>query len=94
MIPLVLNQAVVKESDIYSRLLRRIIFLGEQVTSETANESSQLFLKQKTWKIFIVHKFLIGLRGLGIFDTMQHVNIHTVCVGLAASMGVFYWRQN
>ena len=29
--------------------------------------------------------------GLGIFDTMQHVNpdIHTVCVGLAASMGAF-----
>ena len=29
--------------------------------------------------------------GLGIFDTMQHVkpDIHTVCVGLAASMGAF-----
>ena len=29
--------------------------------------------------------------GLGIFDTMQHVkpDVHTVCVGLAASMGAF-----
>ena len=29
--------------------------------------------------------------GLGIFDTMQHVkpDIHTVCVGLVASMGAF-----
>ena len=33
--------------------------------------------------------------GLGIFDTMQHVkpDIHTVCVGLAASMGAFCLRQ-
>ena len=29
--------------------------------------------------------------GLGIFDTMQHIkpDVHTVCVGLAASMGAF-----
>ena len=29
--------------------------------------------------------------GFGIFDTMQHVkpDVHTVCVGLAASMGAF-----
>ena len=29
--------------------------------------------------------------GLGIFDTIQHIkpDVHTVCVGLAASMGAF-----
>ena len=50
MIPLVLEESGGSERvfDIYSRLLReRIIFLGEQVTSETANRivAQLLFLE-------------------------------------------------
>ena len=52
-------------------------------------------LKQNIEKDIYVYKFSGGSvhDGLGIFDTMQHVkpDIHTVCVGLAASMGAFYW---
>ena len=84
--------------DIYSRLLReRIIFLGEQVTSETANRivAQLLFLEaedpEKDIYMYINSPGGSVYDGLGIFDTMQHVkpDIHTVCVGLAASMGAF-----
>jgi len=84
--------------DIYSRLLReRIIFLGEQVTSETANRivAQLLFLEtedpDKDIYMYINSPGGSVYDGLGIFDTMQHVkpDIHTVCVGLAASMGAF-----
>ena len=59
MIPLVLEESGGSERvfDIYSRLLReRIIFLGEQVTSETANRivAQLLFLEAEDQiKIFI-----------------------------------------
>jgi len=100
MIPLVLEESVVSERvfDIYSRLLReRIIFLGEQVTSETANRivAQLLFLEaedpDKDIYMYINSPGGSVYDGLGIFDTMQHVkpDIHTVCVGLAASMGAF-----
>ena len=84
--------------DIYSRLLReRIIFLGEQVTSDTANRivAQLLFLEaedpEKDIYMYINSPGGSVYDGLGIFDTMQHVkpDIHTVCVGLAASMGAF-----
>ena len=100
MIPLVLEESGVSERvfDIYSRLLReRIIFLGEQVTSETANRivAQLLFLEaedpEKDIYMYINSPGGSVYDGLGIFDTMQHVkpDIHTVCVGLAASMGAF-----
>ena len=76
---------------------RRIIFLGEQVTSETANRivAQLLFLEaedpDKDIYMYINSPGGSVYDGLGIFDTMQHVkpDIHTVCVGLAASMGAF-----
>ena len=80
------------------QLLReRIIFLGEQVTSETANRivAQLLFLEaedpDKDIYMYINSPGGSVYDGLGIFDTMQHVkpDIHTVCVGLAASMGAF-----
>ena len=100
MIPLVLEESCGSERvfEIYSRLLReRIIFLGEQVTSETANRivAQLLFLEaedpDKDIYMYINSPGGSVYDGLGIFDTMQHVkpDIHTVCVGLAASMGAF-----
>jgi len=71
--------------------------LGEQVTSDTANRivAQLLFLEaedpEKDIYMYINSPGGSVYDGLGIFDTMQHVkpDIHTVCVGLAASMGAF-----
>ena len=100
MIPIVIEESGRGERafDIYSRLLReRIVFLGEQVTSESANRivAQLLFLEaddpDKDIFLYINSPGGSVYDGLGIFDTMQHVkpDIHTVCVGLAASMGAF-----
>ena len=100
MIPIVIEESGRGERafDIYSRLLReRIVFLGEPVTSDSANRivAQLLFLEaaDPDKDIFLYIKSPGGsvYDGLGIFDTMQHVkpDIHTVCVGLAASMGAF-----
>ena len=71
--------------------------MGEQVTSDTANRivAQLLFLEaedpEKDIYMYINSPGGSVYDGLGIFDTMQHVkpDIHTVCVGLAASMGAF-----
>ena len=100
MIPIVIEESGRGEKafDIYSRLLReRIIFLGEPVTSDSANRivAQLLFLEaeepDKDIYLYINSPGGSVYDGLGIFDTMQHVkpDIHTVCVGLAASMGAF-----
>jgi len=100
MIPIVIEESGRGERafDIYSRLLReRIIFLGEQVTAESANRvvAQLLFLEAEDPEadIFLYINSPGGsvYDGLGIFDTMQHIkpDVQTVCVGLAASMGAF-----
>ena len=100
MIPIVIEESGRGERafDIYSRLLReRIIFLGETVTSDSANRivAQLLFLEaddpDKDIFLYINSPGGSVYDGLGIFDTMQHVkpDVHTVCVGLAASMGAF-----
>ncbi len=100
MIPIVIEESGRGERafDIYSRLLReRIVFLGEPVTNESANRivAQLLFLEaedpDKDIYLYINSPGGSVYDGLGIFDTMQHVkpDIHTVCVGLAASMGAF-----
>ncbi len=100
MIPIVIEESGRGERafDIYSRLLReRIVFLGETVTSDTANRvvAQLLFLEaedpEKDIYLYINSPGGSVYDGLGIFDTMQHVkpDVHTVCVGLAASMGAF-----
>ncbi len=100
MIPIVIEESGRGERafDIYSRLLReRIIFLGEPVTSESANRvvAQLLFLEaedpDKDIFLYINSPGGSVYDGLGIFDTMQHVkpDVQTVCVGLAASMGAF-----
>jgi len=84
--------------DIYSRLLReRIIFLGTGINDQVSDSlvAQLLFLEaedpEKDIYMYINSPGGSVYDGLGIFDTMQHVkpDIHTVCVGLAASMGAF-----
>lgn len=99
-IPIVIEESGRGERafDIYSRLLReRIIFLGEPVTSESANRvvAQLLFLEaedpEKDIFLYINSPGGSVYDGLGIFDTMQHIkpDVQTVCLGLAASMGAF-----
>ena len=99
-IPIVIEESGRGERafDIYSRLLReRIVFLGEQVTAESANRivAQLLFLEaedpDKDIYLYVNSPGGSVYDGLGIFDTMEHIkpDVHTVCVGLAASMGAF-----
>ncbi|AAP99964.1 MULTISPECIES: ATP-dependent Clp endopeptidase proteolytic subunit ClpP [Prochlorococcus] len=100
MIPIVVEETGRGERafDIYSRLLReRIVFLGEQVTNDSANRivAQLLFLEaedpEKDIFLYINSPGGSVYDGFGIFDTIQHIkpDVHTVCVGLAASMGAF-----
>ncbi|MDJ0703756.1 MAG: ATP-dependent Clp endopeptidase proteolytic subunit ClpP [Leptolyngbyaceae cyanobacterium MO_188.B28] len=100
MIPTVIEQSGRGERafDIYSRLLReRIVFLGQEVTSESANliVAQMLFLEaedpDKDIYLYINSPGGSVSAGLGIYDTMNHIrpDVCTICVGLAASMGAF-----
>ena len=84
--------------DIYSRLLKeRIIFLGDEVTDQTASlvVAQMLFLESEDPKKDI--QFYINspggsvTAGMTIYDTMNYVkcDVSTICIGLAASMGAF-----
>jgi ATP-dependent Clp protease, protease subunit len=100
MIPTVIEQSGRGERafDIYSRLLRdRIIFLGDQVTSDLANliVAQLLFLEaedpEKDIYVYINSPGGSVSAGMGIFDTMNQIrpDVCTVCMGFAASMGAF-----
>jgi ATP-dependent Clp protease protease subunit len=100
MIPTVIEQSGRGERafDIYSRLLReRIIFLGQEVTADSANliVAQMLFLEaedpEKDIYLYINSPGGSVSAGLGIYDTMNHIrpDVCTICVGLAASMGAF-----
>ncbi|WP_017298584.1 ATP-dependent Clp endopeptidase proteolytic subunit ClpP [Nodosilinea nodulosa] len=100
MIPTVIEQSGRGERafDIYSRLLReRIIFLGQEVTADSANliVAQMLFLEaedpDKDIYLYINSPGGSVSAGLGIYDTMKHIRpqICTICLGLAASMGAF-----
>ena len=82
--------------DIYSRLLaERIIFLGEDVNSHTANlvVAQLLFLahsdEKKDIKLYINSPGGSVYDGLAIIDTMNHIapDVQTIGIGLQASMG-------
>jgi ATP-dependent Clp protease, protease subunit len=84
--------------DIYSRLLReRIVFLGQEVTSDLANliVAQLLFLEsedpEKDIYLYINSPGGSVSAGLGIFDAMNQIrpDVSTICIGLAASMGAF-----
>jgi len=82
--------------DIYSRLLKdRIVFLGTAIDDGVANSiiAQLLFLESddpdKEINMYINSPGGSTYAGLGIYDTMQHIQpkVNTLCVGMAASMG-------
>ena len=81
--------------DIYSRLLNdRIVFLGEEITRESANLviAQLLHLESqdpdKDISLYIDSPGGEVYAGLGILDTMNFIkpDVSTICVGMAASM--------
>lgn len=82
--------------DIYSRLLKeRIVFMGDQVTPETANlvVAQLLFLAsedpKRDIKLYINSPGGSVYDGLAIIDTMNYISpdVQTIGIGLQASMG-------
>lgn len=89
------RQLNVAQMDVFSRLMMdRIIFLGTQVTDQSANivQAQLLYLDSvdpdKDISIYINSPGGSVYAGLGIYDTMQyiHSDVSTICTGLAASM--------
>nr|YP_010890804.1 clp protease proteolytic subunit [Dicliptera tinctoria]WJK72152.1 clp protease proteolytic subunit [Dicliptera tinctoria] len=84
--------------DIYNRLYQeRLLFLGQEVDSEISNQLIGLMVyfsledASKDFYLFINSPGGWVISGLAIYDTMQFVRpeVHTICMGLAASMGSF-----
>ena len=84
-----------RSCDIYSRLLNdRIIFLGEEINSVTANLviAQLLHLEsqdaEKDISLYINSPGGEVYSGLAILDTMNYIKpqVSTICVGMAASM--------
>ena len=97
LVPYVIEQTPRGErsSDIYSRLLNdRIIFLGEEINSTTANLviAQLLHLEsqdaEKDISLYINSPGGEVYSGLAILDTMNFIkpDVSTICVGMAASM--------
>jgi ATP-dependent Clp protease protease subunit len=85
----------VTQIDVFSRLMgERIIFLGDPIYDQVANivTAQVLFMEsvsEEPIKIYINSPGGSVYAGLGIYDTMQIIKapVHTICTGLAASMG-------
>ena len=97
LVPYVIEQTPRGERsyDIYSRLLNdRIIFLGEEINSVTANlvVAQLLHLEsqdaEKDISLYINSPGGEVYSGLAILDTMNFIKpqVSTICVGMAASM--------
>ena len=89
------RQLNVTQLDVFSRLMMdRIIFLGTQVTDQSANiiQAQLLYLDSadpgKDINIYINSPGGSVYAGLGIYDTMQYISsdVSTICTGMAASM--------
>ena len=100
LVPTVIEQTNKGERayDIYSRLLKdRIIILGDEVNSATANVivAQLLFLEaedpDKDIMFYINSPGGSITDGMAIYDTMQYIkcDVSTICMGMAASMGAF-----
>lgn len=98
LVPYVIEQTPRGERsyDIYSRLLNdRIVFLGEEINSVTANLviAQLLHLEsqdaEKDISLYINSPGGEVYSGLAILDTMNYIKpaVSTICVGMAASMG-------
>ncbi|TXF37620.1 MULTISPECIES: ATP-dependent Clp protease proteolytic subunit [unclassified Collinsella] len=97
LVPYVIEQTPRGERsyDIYSRLLNdRIIFLGEEINSVTANLVIAQLLhlesqdSEKDISLYINSPGGEVYSGLAILDTMNYIKpqVSTICVGMAASM--------
>ena len=97
LVPYVIEQTPRGERsyDIYSRLLNdRIIFLGEEINSVTANLviAQLLHLEsqdaEKDISLYINSPGGEVYAGLAILDTMNYIkpDVSTICIGMAASM--------
>lgn len=97
LVPYVIEQTPRGERsyDIYSRLLNdRIVFLGEEVNSVTANLVIAQLLhlesqdSEKDISLYINSPGGEVYSGLAILDTMNFIkpDVSTICVGMAASM--------
>nr|YP_009709736.1 ATP-dependent Clp protease proteolytic subunit [Spathiphyllum cannifolium]QEX95602.1 ATP-dependent Clp protease proteolytic subunit [Spathiphyllum cannifolium] len=84
--------------DLINRLYReRLLFLGQEVDSEISNQLVGLMVylsiedDTKDLYLFINSPGGWVIPGIAIYDTMQFVppDVHTICMGLAASMGSF-----
>ncbi len=100
LIPYVIEQTSRGERsyDIYSRLLEeRIIFLGEEVTDQSASVivAQMLYLEaedpDKDIHLYINSPGGSVTAGMAIYDTMKYLkcDVSTMCIGMAASMGAF-----
>jgi ATP-dependent Clp protease protease subunit len=100
LIPYVVEQTARGERsyDIFSRLLNdRIVFLGTEVSDETASVIVAQFLyleaqdPDKDIQFYINSPGGSVSAGFAIYDTMQYIkaDVSTICIGLAASMGAF-----
>nr|AYP32993.1 clp protease proteolytic subunit [Ensete superbum] len=84
--------------DLYNRLHReRLLFLGQEVNCEISNQIVGLLvylsIEDNIRDLFLFINSPGGwvVSGIAIYDTMQFVppDVHTICMGLAASMGSF-----
>lgn len=98
LIPMVIEKSGHQERayDIYSLLLRnRIVFVGTQITDQTANliVAQLLYLSNEDSEapiqMYINSPGGVIYAGLAIYDTMQMISnpINTVAVGVTASFG-------
>jgi len=84
--------------DLYNRLYReRILFLGQQIDDEIANQMIGVMLyldsedDKKAINMYINCPGGSVTSGFAMFDTMRHIKseVSTINVGIAASMGSF-----
>nr|YP_009924975.1 clp protease proteolytic subunit [Comastoma pulmonarium]QNH70055.1 clp protease proteolytic subunit [Comastoma pulmonarium]UEP13668.1 Clp protease proteolytic subunit [Comastoma pulmonarium] len=84
--------------DVYNRLYHeRLLFLGQGIDNEISNQLIGLMIylsiedDNKDLYLFINSPGGWVIPGVAIYDTMQFVrpDVHTICMGLAASMGSF-----
>nr|YP_010879099.1 clp protease proteolytic subunit [Coniogramme japonica]WHE42751.1 clp protease proteolytic subunit [Coniogramme japonica] len=82
--------------DVYNRLYReRLLFLGQQVDDEIANQLIGIMMypngedQAKDMYLYVNSPGGAVLAGISVYDAMQFVvpDVHTICMGLAASMG-------
>lgn len=89
------RQMNVAQMDVFSRLMMdRIIFLGHAINDTVSNiiNAQLLFMSsvdaKRPIKLYINSPGGGVYAGLGIYDTMNYISneVHTVCLGMAASM--------